>query len=84
MVLVPSLGISLFNLMLNLTYLALLEVLVPSLGISLFNHRKRRHKYSRYGVLVPSLGISLFNEYREQHGEKADMRSRPLSGDFFI
>ena len=59
-VLVPSLGILLFNKnQINFTKMSK-EVLVPSLGILLFNRFMQMIR-PMHLVLVPSLGILLFN-----------------------
>ena len=61
-VLVPSLGISLFNEETR-NRKKNKKVLVPSLGISLFNGKYESENMESL-VLVPSLGISLFNHIR--------------------
>ena len=59
-VLVPSLGILLFNKG-KIEPVTALLVLVPSLGILLFNIEKNLLSCKVWFVLVPSLGILLFN-----------------------
>ena len=82
-VLVPSLGISLFNNLIKLWKWFRWFVLVPSLGISLFNANSEYLSNSLHIVLVPSLGISLFN-WMSGLPTAFPICSRPLVGDFFI
>ena len=64
MVLVPSLGILLFNNIIFSHPWELIYVLVPSLGILLFNGITA-YQCHFVSVLVPSLGILLFNPVLE-------------------
>ena len=82
MVLVPSLGILLFNRVDDIVVVELEKVLVPSLGILLFNPPGRVFKFY-FSVLVPSLGILLFNHLLLPEC-LLNFCSRPLSGDSFI
>ena len=82
-VLVPSLGISLFNFD-DLTMELKFDVLVPSLGISLFNKNNSIINVTVNGVLVPSLGISLFNPLYYFLNNLRCMFSSPLWGFLYL
>ena len=82
-ILVPSLGILLFNMKEFFNKLFML-VLVPSLGILLFNHSSLFDAVITT-VLVPSLGILLFNDTKAGLSEKKGRQfSSPLWGFFYL
>ena len=64
-VLVPSLGILLFNYLYQVKRITRKYVLVPSLGILLFNKNQINFTKMSKEVLVPSLGILLFNRFMQ-------------------
>ena len=81
-VLVPSLGILLFNELLSALVVTIF-VLIPSLGILLFNEAKKMIDDAPGKVLVPSLWILLFNVVKNIFEENYKFSS-PLWGFFYL